>query len=244
MGPSLLCSAVEALLATVGPVYGEQDLKTDGTEGSEDVAGIPPGRRRSSAGSAMATVVLLIGEGWQNRVNAEARMPRRAAVPGAGSLRYALIVEGSKIDFYGARKMAVNAFIGTDEPVSVLIQGIQAAASNRLYCSPQLLPALIEAVGSGGATEDDATGSAGGNSKEDDATASQAALLSSREHEVALHAARGLSNEQIAVFLGISIPTVKFHLMHAFRKLDIQRRTQLYAYMPYLTSVTEALLPK
>ncbi|MBC8138922.1 MAG: response regulator transcription factor [Fibrella sp.] len=173
-------------------------------------------------------------------------MPRRSGVSATGAPpRYALIVEGSKIDFYGARKMAVNAFIGTDEPTTVLIQGIQAAASNRLYCSPQLLPALIEAVGSGtmgsGAAKS-ANGAA--NRAEDDSTASQAALLSSREHEVALHAARGLSNDQIAVFLGISIPTVKFHLMHAFRKLDIQRRTQLYAYMPYLTSATEALLPK
>lgn len=246
MGPSLLCQAVEALLATVGPIYSDSNPVAEGTEGSEDASGVPPMRRRLSASGSVTTVILLVGEGWQNRVNAESRMPRRAGVSATGMpTRYALIVEGSKIDFYGARKMAVNAFIGTDEPISVLIQGIQATASNRLYCSPQLLPALIEAVGSGGTISDGKPNSASGIAHgEDDTTASQAALLSSREHEVALHAARGLSNEQIAVFLGISIPTVKFHLMHAFRKLDIQRRTQLYAYMPYLTSATEALLPK
>lgn len=246
MGPSLLCQAVEALLETVGPIYGENSPGAEGNEGDEDGANTPAVRRRPVAGNTAVPVILLIGEGWQNRVNAEARLPRRTGVTAAGlPPRYALIVEGSKIDFYGARKMAVNAFIGTDEPTSVLVQGIQAAASNRLYCSPQLLPALIEAVGSGG-TIGEGSGSKPAESSrpEEDATASQAALLSSREHEVALHAARGLSNEQIAVFLGISVPTVKFHLMHAFRKLDIQRRTQLYAYMPYLTSVTEALLPK
>ena len=202
-------------------------------------------RRRSATGSTEPLVVLLVGDGWQNRVAAESRLPRRG-VNGSPSVapRYALIADGNKIDFYGARKMAVNAFIGTDEPISVLVQGIQAAAQNKLYCSPQLLPALIDAVGSGGTggSLGDMT-SANAQSREDDSNASQAALLSVREHEVALHAARGLSNEQIAVFLGISVPTVKFHLMHAFRKLGIQRRTQLYAYMPFLTSATEALLP-
>ncbi|MBC8140510.1 MAG: response regulator transcription factor [Armatimonadetes bacterium] len=140
--------------------------------------------------------------------------------------------------------MAINAFVGTDEPVSVLVQAIQAAAQNRLYCSPQLLPALIDAVGGNGdAPSGGGASRNGAGSDEENSNASQAALLSAREHEVALHAARGLSNEQIAVFLGISIPTVKFHLMHSFRKLGIQRRTQLYAYMPFLTSATEALLP-
>lgn len=221
MGPSLLSRAVEALLATIGPVFGEPNPGAD-------------------AAGPVTTVILLVGEGWQNRINGEARLPRRGAAGATGTLpRYALIVEGDKIDFYGARKMAVNAFVGTDEPTSVLVQGIQAAAANRLYCSPQLLPALIDAVG-GGPTQP--AGDTPGN--KNDTTASQAALLSAREHEVALHAARGLSNEQIALFLGISIPTVKFHLMQVFRKLDIQRRTQLYAYMPFLTSATEALLPQ
>ncbi len=249
LGPSLLCRAVEALLANSDPIYGENN--PGGRIGTGDAgggSGATTATRRASPGGSAATVILLVGDGWQSRVRAGARMPRRgAAGPAAPPPRYALIAEGTKIDFYGARKMAVNAFVGTDEPFSILAQGIQAAAANRLYCSPQLLPALIEAVGTG-AMGDGAVkngGGGGGNGdREPDVPASQAALLSAREHEVALHAARGLSNEQIAVFLGISIPTVKFHLMHAFRKLDIQRRTQLYAYMPYFTSATEALLPK
>ena len=245
-GPTLLCLAVEALVATVSPIYLD-DAATDHATamGSNGAA-----RRRTLPAGYSPVVVLLVGENWQSRVAAESRSQRRGTSAGPsenGTPRYALIADGSRVDFYGARKMAVNAFVGTDEPISVLVQAIQSAALNRLYCSPQLLPALIDAVGAGGASEPGETQPApspnGAALAGGEAPAAQAALLSSREHQVALHAARGLSNEQVAVFLGISVPTVKFHLMHAFRKLGIQRRTQLYAFMPFFTSATEALLP-
>ncbi len=244
-GPTLLCRAVEALLATVGPIWAEDDGKGVAEGTTEDPLGPSPFRRRSPVTGDGAVVTLLVGEGWQYHLTSEARAPRRNSARGDTDLsRYALIADGERLDFYNARKMAVNAFIGTDEPIPVLVQGIQAAAQNRLFCSPQLLPALITAVESG-ATLGNAKGMKNGAARAnvDSENASQAALLSAREHAVALHAARGLSNEQIAVFLGISVPTVKFHLMHAFRKLDIQRRTQLYMFMPFFISATEALLP-
>jgi DNA-binding NarL/FixJ family response regulator len=247
IGPTLLCQAVEALLAKVGPIYWEGE--NGNGESTEDALGGAGGRRRSVTAPNATLVIILIGDGWQHRIAADARTQRRNNAVGP-TPRYALIADGGSLDFYGARKMAINAFIGTDEPVSVLVQGIQAAAQNRLYCSPQLLPSLIDAVGNNSgvaSTLNEGAPSKGAETAttatKESATASQASSLSAREHEVALHAARGLSNEQIAVFLGISVPTVKFHLMHAFRKLDIQRRTQLYAYMPFFTSTTEALLP-
>ena len=139
VGPALLCQAIEALLSTVSPIYMD-----DAPPGDDDAPNTNT-RRRAATNPAELLVVLLVGEGWQSRVAAEARLPKRndAAV----TPRYALIADGNKVDFYGARKMAINAFVGTDEPVSVLVQAIQAAAHNRLYCSPQLLPALIDAVG-------------------------------------------------------------------------------------------------
>ena len=249
VGPKLLCLALDALVATVSPIFMDTVPTNNVAESTS------PSRRRGTAAGPALVVVLLVGENWQGRVAAEARQQRRSlslGISDSDAPRYALVADGNKIDFYGARKMAVNAFIGTDEPASVLVQGVQAAAQNRLYCSPQLLPALIDAVGTNrnevllDPSADDSPLLIDEGKVPPvigDAPAAQAALLSSREHEVALHAARGLSNEQIAVFLGISVPTVKFHLMHAFRKLGIQRRSQLYIYMPYLTSATEALLP-
>ena len=52
-------------------------------------------------------------------------------------------------------------------------------------------------------------------------------LLSTREHEIALLVARGLSNKEIAIELGISPWTVSAHLRRIFTKLDIGRRIEL-----------------
>ncbi|WP_018112354.1 helix-turn-helix transcriptional regulator [Thermus igniterrae] len=51
--------------------------------------------------------------------------------------------------------------------------------------------------------------------------------LTQREKEVATLAALGLSNEEIAEELGISVKTVKTHLSLVFQKLGIRKRSQL-----------------
>ena len=53
------------------------------------------------------------------------------------------------------------------------------------------------------------------------------AILSAREREVAQHAAGGLCDKDIAHKLGISITTVRTHIDHAFRKLNVNNRTSL-----------------
>lgn len=51
--------------------------------------------------------------------------------------------------------------------------------------------------------------------------------LTERERAVAVRAAQGLSNEEIAGQLFVSVNTVRTHLRAAFRKLDIDRRAKL-----------------
>nr|WP_236630094.1 helix-turn-helix transcriptional regulator [Thermus thermamylovorans] len=51
--------------------------------------------------------------------------------------------------------------------------------------------------------------------------------LTQREKEVAALAALGLSNEEIAKELGISVKTVKAHLSIIFQKLGVKKRSQL-----------------
>jgi two-component system nitrate/nitrite response regulator NarL len=51
--------------------------------------------------------------------------------------------------------------------------------------------------------------------------------LTSREKEVALEAAKGLSNKQIARDLKITERTVKAHLQHIFERLKVKDRLQL-----------------
>ena len=53
--------------------------------------------------------------------------------------------------------------------------------------------------------------------------------LSASEQEAALLVAKGLSNEEIANRLGISIAAVKLRLHGAFKKLNVRNRTQLAA---------------
>lgn len=53
------------------------------------------------------------------------------------------------------------------------------------------------------------------------------AKLTPREKEVALEAARGLSNKQIARDLNITERTVKAHLKHIFERLNVKDRLQL-----------------
>lgn len=50
--------------------------------------------------------------------------------------------------------------------------------------------------------------------------------ISERELEVLKLVAKGLSNQQIADKLFVSINTVKTHLSHLYEKLNVQRRTQ------------------
>jgi len=50
--------------------------------------------------------------------------------------------------------------------------------------------------------------------------------LTRREFEVLRQVARGLSNQQIARSLGISINTVRTHLRSAFHKLGASNRTE------------------
>ncbi len=64
-------------------------------------------------------------------------------------------------------------------------------------------------------------------------TPSQADLaeLTGREKEIALAVADGKSNRQIADQLQITEPTVKTHLTHIFRKLEVQDRVGLVLYI-------------
>lgn len=51
--------------------------------------------------------------------------------------------------------------------------------------------------------------------------------ITQREYEVLAHIARGLSNQEIAEAMFVSLNTVKTHTSNLFSKLDAQRRTQL-----------------
>ncbi len=55
---------------------------------------------------------------------------------------------------------------------------------------------------------------------------SRLSQLSPREHEILRAVARGASNKEIARDLGIAETTVKIHVQHVLRKLDVSSRVQ------------------
>jgi DNA-binding NarL/FixJ family response regulator len=57
-------------------------------------------------------------------------------------------------------------------------------------------------------------------------SATRDAKLTPREGEVLSHVAYGLSNEEIARSLRISVETVKEHVQNLLRKLGVNDRTQ------------------
>lgn len=59
-----------------------------------------------------------------------------------------------------------------------------------------------------------------------DSTAMEMVSLSPRELEVLQLMAEGLSNQEIADKLFVSLPTIKSHTSNLFSKLDVKRRTQ------------------
>lgn len=54
--------------------------------------------------------------------------------------------------------------------------------------------------------------------------------LSVREREVLVHLARGLTNSEIALEIGVSENTVRFHLKNIFSKLGVTNRTEATAW--------------
>jgi LuxR family transcriptional regulator, maltose regulon positive regulatory protein len=50
-------------------------------------------------------------------------------------------------------------------------------------------------------------------------------VLSAREAEVLRSCSRGLSNQEIGEQLAVTVGTIKGHLVHIYRKLNVRNRT-------------------
>jgi len=57
-------------------------------------------------------------------------------------------------------------------------------------------------------------------------TASEVEDLTERENEVLRHVKHGMTNQQIADRMCVTVATVKFHLQHIYKKLHVHSRTE------------------
>ena len=104
--------------------------------------------------------------------------------------------------------IGIDGYLLTDSSYDELKEAIDVVISGNIYIQPSLLPALNESM------EDYAL------DKE------KIECLTKRELDVLRLISEGCSNKKISDELTISERTVKNHISHIFRKIDVEDRTQ------------------
>jgi len=99
-----------------------------------------------------------------------------------------------------ALKRGYRGYLYPDQGLEVVVKALEAVARGEVWAERRLVAEVLE---------------------------NPTPRLTPREKEVAALAALGLSNEEIAKELGISVKTVKAHLSLAFQKLGVKRRSEL-----------------
>ena len=126
-------------------------------------------------------------------------------------------------------KAGASGFLLKDTEPETLLTSIRTVHQGNAIIAPSATKRLIEHM----AHDMPATGSMPSGSIYRDP---EADLLTDRELQVLVHIAQGLSNQEIADNLGISLPTVKTHVTHILQKINARDRVQavVFAYENHL----------
>lgn len=117
---------------------------------------------------------------------------------------------------FGALRAGASGFLLKDTEPSELLRAIRVLAGGGALLSPNVTRRLIAELAS--------------RPERCDVAASSLQGLTEREREVMALAAAGLSNQEIAEKLVISIATAKTHVSRAMRKLRVRDRARLVAF--------------
>jgi len=120
-------------------------------------------------------------------------------VPAPPPLPALLLLKG-KDQAHQALKRGYRGYLYPDQGLEVLVKALEALARGEVWAERRLVAEVLE---------------------------KPTPVLTPREKEVATLAALGLTNEEIAQELGISVKTVKAHLSLIFQKLGVKRRSEL-----------------
>ena len=113
---------------------------------------------------------------------------------------------------YEALRSGASGFLLKDSPRADLVAAVRAAAAGDALLAPSVTKRLIEAFARRPA--------------QTTPSPSRLASLTSRERDVLLLLARGLSNAEIATALFVSEATVKTHVGNVLAKLGLRDRVQ------------------
>jgi two-component system nitrate/nitrite response regulator NarL len=120
-----------------------------------------------------------------------------------------LTVSEDSEDLIAALRAGAAGYLLKNIDAEFLVASVRRAAAGQSVISGELTDKLVRGVREGGGATSDAT-----------------AGLSPREREILALLARGASNKEIARDLGVAESTVKIHVQHILRKLDLTSRVQ------------------
>lgn len=118
-----------------------------------------------------------------------------------------LTVSEDAEDLLAALRAGATGYLLKNIDGDFLVASVRRAAAGESVVSPEMTAALVREVRAGAAPGPDA-------------------VLSAREREILVEIARGASNKEIARALHVAESTVKIHVQHILRKLDLQSRVQ------------------
>ncbi|MGE5089355.1 MAG: response regulator [Candidatus Levyibacteriota bacterium] len=146
----------------------------------------------------------------------------KEAAPAARVLM--LTVSEDEHDLAVALRAGAHGYLLKTMDSEGLAQAIERAARGESVVSPEMTGKLVNAfqqASSRPAAEEPPAGVAPPDPMQS---------LSPREHEILQHIARGASNKEIARALDIAETTVKIHVQHILRKLNLNSRVQAAVY--------------
>jgi two-component system nitrate/nitrite response regulator NarL len=159
--------------------------------------------------------IKVVGATRPDVVLLDLNMPGISGIEAIGAIRkeapeaqiVMLTVSEDADDLFKALRNGASGYLLKNIDSEFLVAAIRRAADGDSVVSPEMTGKLIEQVRAAAkpAPED---------------------VLSAREREILAHLARGLSNKEIARTLEVAESTVKIHVQHILRKLNLASRVQ------------------
>lgn len=150
----------------------------------------------------------------------------------AGHVTRVIILTTFDLDEYvmSAINAGASGFLLKDTEPETLLASIRTVYQGNAIIAPSATKRLIENMVEGKLAPTVRPGTSGGN--EAQYTDPELNELTEREREVLIEIAHGLSNQEIADKLFISLPTVKTHVAHILAKINARDRVQavVFAY--------------